>query len=155
MPLIKFLREHVYNRAARSWWGRYLTESFVLKRIGRYLSYCGVAHIIFYWKPILALLVIFTLSTLINLYAVVYALKKGSLFLEADQFPTDTMTGYLLLGIFRFIFGATLLIPAYLGLPAVLSQPVTIVSFIITYSFSIPAWAFYLVIRSLENEDAG
>lgn len=153
MSFWKFLSEHLYDKNARKWWSNYLKGSVILRRIGRYLIYCGVLHIIFYWKPIIALLIIFTASTLLNLYAVVYALRKSSIYVEANVFPSDTMTGYLLLGVFRFIFGTTLLIPAFLGLATVLASPVTIMTVLITYTFSIPAWAFYLVIKSLERED--
>lgn len=156
MPFWKYLSEHLYDRDARKWWSNYLKGSIILRRIGRYLIYCGVLHIIFFWKPIVALLIIFTASTILNLYAVVYALRKSAVYVEARVYPSDTMTGYLLLGVFRFIFGATLLIPAYIGLSAVLEEPVTLLTFLVTYTFSIPAWAFYLVIKSLErNDDEG
>lgn len=153
MSLLGYLSRHLSNKHARKWWSTYLKGSYILRRIGRYLILCGLLHAIFFWRPIIALLIIFTLSTIVNLYAVVYALKKSAVYVEADEYPSDTMTGYLLLGIFRFIFGATLLIPAYAGLGAILEEPVNILSFVITYAFSIPAWAFYLVIKSLERDD--
>lgn len=155
MPFWKYLREHISNRSARKWWSKYLKGSYILRRIGRYLLFCAALHAIFFWKPIAALLIIFTLSTIINLYAVVYALKKSSVYIEANVFPSDTMTGYLIMGIFRFILGVVFLIPGLVGLKEVLLTPVSVSSFLITYAFSIPAWAFYLVIRSLERHDEG
>lgn len=150
---LKYLKQHFASKKARLWWKKYLTESQIFLGMYRFIIFCLLLQVAFFFKPLVALLIIFTVATLSFLYAIIYAVRKVLDFVATEFFPNDSLTGYTIIGVGGFLFGLLILLPSFLALSKIVNQPIQLISYLITYFYAIPVWAFYLVVRAVKREE--
>lgn len=148
MRIFNYMKTNFLSKDARHWWKIYIRNSQVLSGLFRFLLFCLLMQAFFFGKPIIALLAVWVISTLSFLYAIIFAAKKILGFVLTELYPNDALTGYFVIGFGGIIFGSLILIPTFFALAKVLNAPLNVFSYLITYSYAIPVWTFFEVMRS-------
>lgn len=150
--MFRYLKDNFLGKDAHKWWKEYLYSSEVVVGLFHFLLFCAVLQAVFYWKPIIPLLAVFTISTISFAYGIFRGYKGIIKFVRTDEFPAEALTGYFIIGVGGLIFGSVILIPTFIHLTRALNAPVNVFSYLITYSYAISVWTFYRVMRTIRED---